>query len=123
MVKSAIGNKEIAEGKKEEGLGEEDLLAVVSTEAKKRKDSIKEYKKAEREDLAEKEEQELVILKEYLPEELGVNEIRAELEEVIKEAGTNKKEDFGRLMSMAVGRLKGRAEGGLIKAELEKLLE
>lgn len=123
MVKSAIHNKEIELGKKEEGLPEEEILAAVLSEAKKRKDAIEEYKKAEREDLAEKEEQELVILKDYLPKELDVNEVRTELKKVVSELGVTGKENLGRVMGEAMKRLRGRADGKVVKEELEKMLK
>jgi len=123
MVKSTIHNKEIELGKKEEGLAEEEILAAVLAEAKKRKDAIQEFKKADRGDLAEKEEKELSILKEYLPEELGHEEIKDELKKVVLETGASSKQDLGRVMGEAMKRLKGRADGKVVKEELEKMLE
>jgi hypothetical protein len=123
MIKSAIHNKEIEQGSQEEGLKEEEIIAVIASEAKKRKEAAKEFTKGGRDDLAENENKELVTLKEYLPEELSPEKIALELKKVIEELGTNKKKDFGRLMGEAAKRLKGQAEGGAIKEELEKLLE
>lgn len=123
MVVSATHNKEIELGKPAEGLSDEDVMAVITSEAKKRKDSIVEFKKAGRDEMAAKEEEELAILNEYLPAQLSPGEVAAELKKVTEEVGSNKKSDFGRLMGTAMRRLKGRAEGSVIKAELEKLLE
>lgn len=123
MVLSAMHNKEIELGKPAEGLSDEDVMAVITSEAKKRKDSIYEFSKAGRDEMAAKEEKELAILNEYLPAQLSAEEIAVELKKVIEETGSNKKADFGRLMGEAMRRLKGRAEGSAIKAELEKLLE
>jgi len=70
MLFTAIKNKEIEERKKDIGLGEEEVVAVLQKEAKKRKDAIEEYTKAGRPELAEGETEELRILEEYLPAEL-----------------------------------------------------
>lgn len=123
MIKSAIHNREIEKGIQKEGLGEEETMVLIASEAKKRKEAAREFIKGDRKDLAENEDKELEILKEYLPEELSLEEIISEIKKVIEELGTNKKEDFARLMGEAAKRLKGQAEGGVIKEELEKLLE
>ena len=70
-------------------LNDEEVLNVIFSEAKKRKDAIEEFKKAKREDLVQKEEIELKALQKYLPEELSDEEIKRILKEIIKEKGTN----------------------------------
>lgn len=122
MVKSAIHNKEIEGGKQAEGLNDDEVLGVISSEAKKRKDSIDEFRKAEREDLVKQEEEELAVLEEYLPAQLSPQEVRAELEKLIAELSGQDRQNFGKVMAVAMKRLKGRANGQVVRAELEKLL-
>src|SRR3989344_6503824 len=111
MVQAAVKNKEIEKGKKEEGLSDEEIVEVLRSEAKRRKDAVREYEKASRPELAQKERAELAIIESYLPVELSQGEIRAELEAGIAEVGTSSKKDFGRIMGLAAKRLKGRAGG------------
>ena len=122
MLKAAIGNKEIEKGKKEEGLSEEEIIEVVMTEAKKIKDSISQFEAAGRKDLLEKEKRELDILARYLPEAISEEEVMASLKEMVAELGLTDKKDFGRAMGEAMKRLKGRADGALVKTKLEELL-
>ncbi|MGI6297455.1 MAG: GatB/YqeY domain-containing protein [Minisyncoccales bacterium] len=97
-------------------LNDEEVLNVIFSEAKKRKDAIEEFKKAKREDLVQKEEIELRALQKYLPEELSDEEIKRILKEIIKEKGTNQ---IGVVMKEAMIRTKGRADGKRIKQILE----
>lgn len=97
-------------------LNDEEVLNVIFSEAKKRKDAIEEFKKAKREDLVQKEETELKALQKYLPEELSDEEIKRILKEIIKEKGTNQ---IGVVMKEAMIRTKGRADGKRIKQILE----
>lgn len=122
MVKAAIHDKEIAKGK-DNKLSDDDYLAVVRQEAKKRKDAILEFEKAGRDDLAKKEKEELEVLKEYLPAQLSTEEVREELKKMVEELGSEDKENFGRVMAEAMKKFGGRAEGTIVRQELEKLLE
>jgi len=122
MLNAAIANTEIA--KKRKNLSEEELLEVISSEAKKRKDAIEQYKKGKRNDLAAKEEKELEILKKYLPEQLSEEKIKEVVQKTIKEIGANSSVDFGKIMSKVVPQLKNKADGAMIakivKEELGK---
>jgi len=94
LVKSAIHNKEIEKGKKEEGLSDEEVLEVLSTEAKKRKDAIEGYDNAGRQEQADKERAELAIIDAYLPSQMSTEEVRAELETAITETDAQGKQDI-----------------------------
>lgn len=122
-LRSQIHNKEIELGKQKEGLSDEEIVAILISEVKRRKESQTEFKKGGREDLVQKEAAEQKIIEEYLPPQVSSDEIRAELEKVLAEAGSRAKKDFGMLMGKAMARLKGRADGDAVRAELEKLLE
>ncbi len=136
MLNSAIHNKEIEKRtklsktekdiKKLEKLSkltEEEILEVASSEAKKRKDSIVEFKKGNRNDLVEKEEKELEILKKYLPEQMSEEQIKEEVKTVIKEVGAMGPRDTGRVMAVLMPKLKGKAEGGIVSKIVGELLK
>jgi uncharacterized protein YqeY len=103
-------------------LNADDELKMLTTAAKKRKDSIEQYRNAKREDLASKEESELKILQEYLPKELTEEEVKEEIKKVAESIGAKSKEDFPKLMPQVMKILKGKADGKLVKAAVEKYL-
>ncbi len=92
----------------------EDILTVVEKEAKKRRDSITEYEKAERQDLVDKETAELKILEAYLPEKMPEDEVAKIVEETISETGATSIADMGKLMGALNGKLKGKADMGIV---------
>jgi len=122
MLMSAVKNKEIDLRKKEDGLADEEVLEVMRYEVKKRKDSIEEFKKGERLDLAEKEAKELEILTAYLPPEISDQEISRIVEEGLRESGASGSEDFGKAMKAIMPVLKGKASGDRISAILRDKL-
>lgn len=101
---------------------EEDEINILTSAAKKRKESIEQYRKAGREDLAEGEEKELKIIEEYLPEQLSEEELTEEIQKLADEIGAKTKQDFSKLMPLAVKNFKGRADGKTIKTVVEKIL-
>lgn len=103
-------------------LGPDDEINLLSSAAKKRKDSIEQYKNANREDLASKEEKELKIIQEYLPKQLNDEEVFNEIKKLADEIGAATKQDFSKLMPLAIKTLKGKADGKLIKETVEKVL-
>jgi hypothetical protein len=123
MLQSAIRNKEI-EKKKREGLNDEEVIEVVISEIKKRKEAVTEYLKAQRQDLAEKEEFEIEVLMSYMPKQMEEGEIREEVKKAIQEVGATTQTDIGRVMKIIIPKLKGKADGAVInkivREELEK---
>jgi len=123
MAKSAIKYKEVEGTNKV--LDEPGILAVLTTMLKQRRDSIAEFQKAGRNDLAEKEEKEVAIILGYLPQQLSAAELTAEVTKAITEAGAKGPKDMGNVMKIVTPRLKGKAEGKAIseevKAQLAKL--
>jgi uncharacterized protein YqeY len=97
-------------------------ISLVTSAAKKRKDSIEQYTKAGRIDLAQKEESELQILNEYLPKQMTVDELYAEIKKLAQEIGASSKQDFSKLMPLAAKTFKGKADGKTIKEVVEKIL-
>ncbi|KAF0153376.1 MAG: GatB/Yqey [Ignavibacteria bacterium] len=101
---------------------EEEGLRILTVAAKKRKEAIEQFKNANRNDLAEKEEAELKIIELYLPKQLTPEEILIEVKNIAEEAGAKGKEDFAKVMPLAAKSLKGKADGKVIREILEKLL-
>jgi uncharacterized protein YqeY len=101
---------------------DEEEIKLLSTAAKKRNESIEEYKKAGREDLANKEEAEFNVIMSYLPKQLKEDEIIAEVKKLSDSLGTITKADFPKLMQAAIKELKGKADGKSIKNAVEKIL-
>jgi uncharacterized protein len=104
-------------------LNDEEQIKLLTSAAKKRKDSIDQFRKAKRYDLAEKEEAELAILQEYLPKQLSEDEIITEVKSIAARIGAKSKEDFAKLMPESMKALKGKADGKIVRAIVEKLLE
>lgn len=119
-VIAVVKNREI-EKKKE--LDEDEIIQVISSEAKKRKDSIEQFEKGGRQDLVEKEKQELEILQKYLPEQMSENDIRKEVELAIKESEAVGPSDTGKVMSILMPKLKGKVDGGLVSKIVGELLK
>lgn len=122
MLTSAIKDEEIKKKKRDEGLSDEEVIEVVGRSIKQRKDSIEEYQKGGREDLADQEKKELEVLNEYLPEQLGEEEIRKEIKSIIAETGASSRSDFGRVMGVAMNKLKGKTSGDIVKKIVEEEL-
>lgn len=121
MLKSAFKNKEI---EKKTTLSDEDALSVIQNQIKSRRDSIELYKQGNRPELAEKEEKEITILQEYLPEQMSEEEIRIKVKEAIQKTGANEIKDMGKVMGILMNELKGKADGTtistIVKEELQK---
>jgi len=118
MLISAIKNEEIAQVKREEGLSDEEITAVIARQIKQRKDSIEQFIKGERMDLAEKEQKELSILQTFMPEQMSDEKIRSIAREII--AGG--KSGFGAVMSAVMQQVKGKTDGGVVKKIVEETL-
>jgi len=103
-------------------LNPEEEIRLVTSAAKKRKESIEQYQNAGRTDLADKEQAELNILMEYLPKQLSEEEIRNEISRIAFEIGAKTKEDFPKLMPVVMKILKGKVDGKVVKQEVEKYL-
>ncbi len=103
-------------------LSSDDEIKLLTSAAKKRKESIEQYEKAGRIDLFEQEKAELSIIAQYLPKQLSDEEIKAEVEKLAGQIGANSKSDFPKLMPLAIQTLKGRADGKKIRESIEQIL-
>ncbi len=119
LTRAEIQNAEKAQGKP---LDDPGVIDVLSKEAKKRRESIAEFSKADRQDLVAKEEAELAILLEYLPPQMSREEIVAAARSVIEELGAQGPGDKGRVMGKLMPQLKGKAEGRLVSEVVAELL-
>lgn len=116
-VKKVIIEKESeVRPKGQDALTPEQEIEVVTQLAKQRKDSIEQYTNAGRDDLAEKEAQELVILQEYLPEQMSDDEVEAVIDQLIAKTGASGPRDMGKVMGPAMKQMKGKADGGKVQA-------
>lgn len=114
MILSALNYFEIQKGGAGYEATNEEILDVISKEAKKRKESIDIYQKANRPELAKKETKELEILQAYLPQQLGENEIRILVKEIITQTGASSMSDIGKVMGGLMPKVKGKADGSLV---------
>lgn len=123
MLQAAIKNREIENNKKE--LSDEEVIGVIGTEIKKRREAAKEYEKVGRPDAAETEMTEVDILMKYMPEQMVEEEIRSKVTEAIEEARAESLRDMGKVMKVVMPKVKGKADGALVnkiaKEELEKI--
>jgi len=125
-LKAKILEKEISlrSGGKAE-ISEEQVVEVLVKAAKQRRESIDQFEKGGREDLAQTERAELELIESYLPAQMGEEEIRAAVRQGIEETGAAGMQDMGRLMGLMMGRLKGKADGSavnrIVKEELGAL--
>src|SRR4051812_9707586 len=119
MLQAAIKNEQI---NVQHELADEEVLTVIRKAVKQRQDSIEQYTKGNRPDLASKEASELEILRTYLPPELGDDEIESGVREIIASTGAQSKKDMGKVMKEATARYKGRADGKKIQEIVQRLL-
>ncbi len=120
LVMAAIQNAEIA---KQAALEDTDVLGVIAKEARQRQESIEAFKQGNRPDLVDKEEAELAILQEYLPQQITRDEIIAEARRVIEETGAQGITDKGKVMPRLISQLKGKADGREINSVVTELLQ
>jgi uncharacterized protein YqeY len=104
-------------------LTDEEALAVMLSEAKKRKDAIEEFTKGGRQGLAEKEQKELEALKKYLPEQMGDEEIRKIVVGAIAQTGASDVKEMGKVMAAIMPQVKGKADGSLVNKIVKEELE
>jgi uncharacterized protein YqeY len=119
LVLAAIKNAEIDKrGELEEG----ELLAVLSKQAKQRRESAAQFAEGGREDLVAQEERELEIIEEYIPAQLSEEEIEARAREVIQEIGATTPSQMGDVMRVLMPQMKGRADGRLVNTIVTAIL-
>ena len=103
-------------------LNDEGILAVVTKMVKQRRDSISQFEAAGRQDLADKESAEIVVLQEFLPQQLTADEIAALIEQAITESGAAVMADMGKVMAVLKPKIQGRADVGAVSAQVKTRL-
>ena len=135
MVMTAVKNKELGkrqqlsksvsdtgELEKQSQLTDEETIEVVASEVKKRKEAMEQFKTGGREELAQKEKSEMDILLTYLPEQLGEDEICAEVQKTITEVGATGIKDMGKVIGAVMAKLKGKADGSTVSRIVKESL-
>ena len=121
MVEAAIKNAEI--DKRGAELAESDILAILQRQVKQRRESIEQFEKGGRDDLAEVERVEIAIIEQYLPRQLTRSEVEARARAVIEQAGASGAGDRGKVMGLLMRELRGEADGSLVNAVVGALLD
>ncbi|OGH08321.1 MAG: hypothetical protein A2171_03050 [Candidatus Levybacteria bacterium RBG_13_35_9] len=114
MLLSAINYYEIQKGGAGYSATDEDVMSVISSQAKQRKDSIAEFEKAGRQELVDKEKKELKILSVYLPQQLSEEEVKKLVDEAVSQTGASTMADMGKVMGTLTPKLKGKADMGMV---------
>ena len=120
MLKAAIQNEQIKAGRDLDG---EEELTVLSREMKQRRDSLSEFEKAGRDDLADKVKIEITIVETYMPKQLSEEEIRQIVQKAIDQTGAASPKEFGKVMSAVMPEVKGKADGNQVNAIVKELLQ
>ena len=121
MVLTAITNAEVA-GTEARELSDEDVIGVLTSEAKKRREAAEAFDGAGRAELAQKERDEAAVLADYLPEPLTTEEVAALVRAAIEQTGADSMKQMGQVMGAVTPRTKGRADGGAVAAEVRRQL-
>ncbi|KKR23732.1 MAG: hypothetical protein UT53_C0009G0026 [Candidatus Yanofskybacteria bacterium GW2011_GWD2_39_48] len=135
MVMSTIKNKELEKRSKLSKtendvtkldeiskLSDEEIIDVVSSEIKKRRDSIVSYQSGGRPELAEKENEEIGFISIYMPEQLSEDAVREEIKKIIAEVGASSIKDMGKVIGAVMAKIKGKADGQLVSRIVKELL-
>jgi len=120
MVRAAVKNQEI---ELKRTLDDNEVLDILSREVKQRKDSLQEFEKAGRDDLAKDIAAEIEIISAYLPKQLTEEEIKVIVQQTIQETGASSKAEMGKVMSALMPKVKGRADGKLVNTIVQQFLQ
>jgi uncharacterized protein YqeY len=120
MLKSALGYLQIE--RKTDTLPDSDVVAVIQKEVKKRRDSVEQFEKGGRAELAAREKQEITVLEEFLPKPLSPEELEALVRATIQELGATSKKEMGPVIKAVQAKAAGRADGKTVSTLVGKLL-
>jgi len=120
MLKSALGYAQME--RKTESLSDADVVALVQKEVKKRRDSVEQFEKGGRGELAAKEKQEIVVLESFLPQQLSAADLEKLVRNTIHELGATSKKDMGPVIKAVQAKAAGRADGKTVSGLVGKLL-
>jgi uncharacterized protein YqeY len=121
MLQAALKNKEI--DKRKEALTDEDVISVVGTEIKKRRDAAREFEKVNRPDAADQEKAEIEILMKYMPQQMSEDEIRDAVKKAVEDTQAESMQDIGKVMKVLMPQVKGKADGSIVNKIVKEALE
>jgi uncharacterized protein YqeY len=121
-LRNIIGKIKAAQIDKGETLTDEESLKILKTAAKQLKESLDQYRKGGRDDLAEKEAFELTLLEKYLPEQLSEEQIRQTVKNIVKNTGSGSMQDMGKVMGATMQELAGSADGKIVQKIVQEEL-
>jgi uncharacterized protein YqeY len=121
-LKAAILNEEVAQNKRGEGLDDVAIEQIIAREVKKRNESIKLYAQGDRADLAEVEQNEIDVIKVYLPEQLGEDDVRAIVEAAVQQLGASGMSDMGKVIGVVKSKVGNTADGSLVAKLVKEAL-
>ncbi len=119
---SMIKNEEIAQGKRDGGLSDKDIIFLVKRAIKQRKDSARQFKIGKRDDLAEKEEREIGFIEKYLPKQMTEDEVRVVVKKAVSDVGASGKQDMGKVMGVVMRIVGDKTDGAVVRAIVEDAL-
>ena len=119
FLRASLQNEQIARGR---SLQDSDVWEVIARQVKQRRDSIDQFRKGKREDLAQREESELAILEKYIPARMSREDILAAARQVAQELGARGPGDKGKVMGQLMPRLRGKADGAAVNSVVSELL-
>lgn len=122
VIRMLISSVKYAEIEKKSSLSDDQIIDVLSREIKQRRDSLQEFEKANRTDLVEKTKEELIIIQDYLPEQLTEEEVKKIVQETVQEIGAKDKSEMGKVMSAVMPKVKGKADGKMINKLVMEIL-
>ncbi|MCZ6527691.1 MAG: GatB/YqeY domain-containing protein [Candidatus Dadabacteria bacterium] len=121
MLQAALINKEI--DKRKEALTDEDVISVIGTEIKKRRDAAREFEKVNRPDAADQEKAEIEILMKYMPQQMSEDEIRDTVKKAVEDTQAKSMQDIGKVMKVLMPQVKGKADGSIVNKIVKEALE
>ena len=121
MLQAALVNKEI--DKRKEALTDEDVISVVGTEIKKRRDAAREFENVNRPDAADQEKAEIEILMKYMPQQMSEDEIRDAVKKAVEDTQAESMQDIGKVMKVLMPQVKGKADGSIVNKIVKEELE
>lgn len=120
LLLSEIHNTEIKKEAEDKTLSDEEIIAVLQKEVKKRKEAAAGFRQGNREDSAKKEETEAEVLEKYLPEQLSDGELEKIIDQAILETGANGISDMGKVIGKVLSQVQGKADGARVSSLLKK---
>lgn len=121
-IKTAIMVLETSDAQHSDGISEAEELQLLNRQAKQRRDAMEQFRENGRDDLADKEAEELTVIERYLPQQLGAAELEAAVKAIITQTGASSMKDMGKVMGIATQQLAGQADNRTISTLVRQLL-